>query len=106
MGLLSVLLAATVSRFREVSVALATVWQTYPLVAASIGGLIQSALSGRPAGRGMPVIDATEPAVATVVGMTLLGENLRLGWPMGALAATGAALTLTGVSPRYGSKGQ
>ncbi|WP_274564738.1 DMT family transporter [Streptomyces spiramyceticus] len=113
MGLQSVLLASTVNRFDEGAVALATAWQTYLLVAASIGGLllIQSAFQSGPLAASMPVIDATEPAVAIAVGTALFGESVRLGWPMGALAAAGAALTLTGIflldtSPTLGAPGR
>lgn len=99
MGGQSVLLAATVRRFDDGAVALATAWQTYLLVVASIGGLllIQSAFQSGPLAASMPVIDATEPAVAIAVGTALFGESVRLGWPMGSVAAAGAALTLTGI---------
>lgn len=99
MGGQSVLLAATVRRFDDGAVALATAWQTYLLVVASIGGLllIQSAFQSGPLAASMPVIDATEPAVAIAVGTALFGESVRLGWSMGSVAAAGAALTLTGI---------
>ncbi|MBO8200349.1 DMT family transporter [Streptomyces smyrnaeus] len=99
MGLQSVLLAATVDQLGEDPLALLTAWQTYLLVAASISGLllIQSAFQSGPLAATMPVIDSTEPAVAIVVGTVLFGEHVRLGWPMGAVAAVGAALALTGI---------
>jgi hypothetical protein len=99
MGSQSVLLDATVDRFHEGATVTFTAWQTYLLVAVSIGGLllIQSAFQAGPLAASMPVIDSTEPAVAIAVGTALFGESLRLGWLMGFVAASGAVLTLAGI---------
>ncbi|GAB2590950.1 DMT family transporter [Streptomyces capparidis] len=99
MGTQSVLLAVTVDRFGEGPGAVLTAWQTYLLVGASAAGLllIQTAFQAGPLSASLPVIDATEPVVATVVGVTLFGEAVRTGWLAGSLAAAGAAVTLAGV---------
>lgn len=99
MGTQSVLLAATVSRAGDGFVDVLTAWQTYVLVAASIGGLllIQSAFQQGPLAAGMTVIDATEPTVAVVVGTLLFGESVHAGWPVSAFTAIGLALVVTGI---------
>ncbi|WP_240134554.1 DMT family transporter [Streptomyces sp. MUM 178J] len=99
MGGQSVLLDATVDRFDEGAAAVFASWQTYLLVAASLGGLllIQSAFQAGPLAAGMPVIDAAEPAVAIAVGIGLFGESLRGGWAAGVAAGCGAVVTLAGI---------
>ncbi|MFV0137914.1 DMT family transporter [Streptomyces sp. HMX87] len=99
MGFQSVLLDATVDRMSRGPVALASAWQTYALVAVSVGGLllIQSAFQEGPLAATVTVIDTVEPAVAVAVGTTLFGETLHLGWPVGALTALGVAGTVFGI---------
>jgi hypothetical protein len=100
MGTQSVLLDATVDRFDEGAAEVFTAWQTYLLVAASIGGLllIQSAFQGAgPLAASMPVIDATKPAVAITVGVGLFHETVRVGLPAVAVTAAGAAFLLAGI---------
>ncbi|WP_156721401.1 DMT family transporter [Streptomyces apocyni] len=99
MGTQSVLLAATVDRMSEGAVAVLVSWQTYLLVGASIGGLvlIQSAFQAGPLAAGMPVIDATEPAVAVTVGVAVFGETIHTGWLPTSLTVGGIALLLYGI---------
>ncbi|WP_051723460.1 DMT family transporter [Streptomyces albus] len=99
MGTQSVLLAATVERFGEGAAAVFSAWQTYLLVAASIGGLllIQSAFQAGPLAASMPVMDAVEPAVAVAAGVALFGESVRTGWPAGAVAVAGLLLLFAGI---------
>lgn len=99
MGSQSVLLDATVDRLEHGITAVFTSWEPYLLVVTSVGGLllIQSAFQAGPLSASMPVIDATEPAVAITVGVALFGENPRVGpGPLG-LATAGAALLLAGI---------
>ncbi|MEU8348421.1 DMT family transporter [Streptomyces sp. NPDC048845] len=99
MGTQSVLLDSTVDRFGDGPAVLFGAWQTYLLVAASIGGLllIQSAFQAGPLSASMPVLDAAEPAVAIMIGVALFGETIRTGWPAGAVAAAGVLLLLAGI---------
>ncbi|GAA1430267.1 hypothetical protein GCM10009601_47270 [Streptomyces thermospinosisporus] len=99
MGTQSVLLAATVDELRHGLLAALTAWQTYALVAASVWGLllIQSAFQQGPLAAGMTVMDATEPAVAVIVGTVLFGESLRTGWPLSAATLAGLLLVAAGI---------
>lgn len=99
MGTQSVLLAATVERLRHGLGSALSAWQTYALVAASLGGLllIQSAFQQGPLAASLTVIDATEPVVAVTVGMTVFGEMIRTGWPVSAVTVTGLALVAAGI---------
>jgi drug/metabolite transporter (DMT)-like permease len=99
MGTQSVLLAATVGRLEHGLAAALTAWQTYALVGASVGGLllIQSAFQQGPLAASMTVIDATEPAVAVTVGITLFGETIRSGWPVTGFTVLGLGLVTVGI---------
>lgn len=99
MGMQSVLLDATVDRFEAGLPAVLLSWQTYLLMGASIGGLvlIQSAFQAGPLAASMPVIDATEPAVAVAVGIGVFGESVRVGWLPTCLITVGAALVVAGI---------
>ncbi|WP_236242669.1 DMT family transporter [Streptomyces sp. CC228A] len=99
MGTQSVLLDATVERLGDGLGAVLSSWQTYVLVAASVAGLvlIQSAFQAGPLAASMPVIDATEPAVAVTVGVAVFGETVRTGTLSLALAAVGVAVLLAGI---------
>ncbi|GGV74300.1 hypothetical protein GCM10010294_37440 [Streptomyces griseoloalbus] len=100
MGTQSVLLAATVDRLRHGLFAALAAWQTYALVAASVGGLllIQSAFQQGPLAASMTVLDATEPVVAVTVGMLLFDETIRTGWPVSAVTVAGLALVAAGIA--------
>ncbi|MFI5568177.1 DMT family transporter [Streptomyces sp. NPDC051740] len=100
MGTQSVLLAATVDRLRHGLLTALATWQTYALVAASVGGLllIQSAFQQGPLAASMTVLDATEPVVAVTMGMLLFDETIHTGWPASAATLTGLALVATGIT--------
>ncbi|MFE7815851.1 DMT family transporter [Streptomyces sp. NPDC057433] len=100
MGTQSVLLAATVDRLRHGLLTALTAWQTYALVAASVGGLllIQSAFQQGPLAASMTVLDATEPVVAVTLGVLLFGETVRTGWPVSAVTVAGLALVAAGIA--------
>lgn len=99
MGTQSALFDATIARLKEGAVPLFTSWQTYVLVVASIGGmlLIQSAFNSGPLAASMPVIDATEPTLAVVIGLTLFGEHFAPGLFRQVIAALGAVIALAGI---------
>ncbi|MEW2078880.1 DMT family transporter [Streptomyces sp. NPDC013433] len=100
MGTQSVLLAATVDRLRHGLPTALAAWQTYALVAASVGGLllIQSAFQQGPLAASMTVLDATEPVVAVAMGTLLFDETIRTGWPVSAATLTGLALVVAGIA--------
>lgn len=100
MGTQSVLLAATVDRLRHGLLTALAAWQTYALVAASVGGLllIQSAFQQGPLAASMTVLDATEPVVAVAMGTLLFDETLRTGWPVSAVTVAGLGLVAAGIA--------
>lgn len=99
MGSQSVFLAYTITRLERGPLAVLTAWQTYLLVAASIGGLllIQSAFQAGPLAASMPVFDAVEPLVAVVTGILLFGETVRTGWLAGGLTSLGVVVLVVGI---------
>lgn len=99
MGSQSVFLAVTIENFRQGLFAVVASWQTYLLVAASAGGLllIQSAFQSGPLAASMPVFDASEPAVAVLMGVALFGESVGDGAAAGALTVLGALVLLAGI---------
>jgi drug/metabolite transporter (DMT)-like permease len=100
MGSQSVLLAATVARFRDGLDAVFSAWQTYALVAVSVCGLllIQSAFQQGPLAASLTVIDTVEPVVAVTVGMVAFGETVHSGWPVTAVTAAGLVLVTAGIA--------
>lgn len=99
MGTQSALLDATVTKFEQGAHAVFTAWQTYLLVFASIVGLllIQSAYQAGPLSASAPVIDATEPAVAVVIGVVLFGETIRTGLVPSTVTVAGLLVLLAGI---------
>ena len=99
MGSQSVFLAVTIDRLQQGVVALLASWQTYLLVAASVGGLllIQSAFQEGPLAASMPVFDAGEPAVAVLMGVLLFDETLHTSPAALGLTGLGVAALLTGI---------
>ena len=100
MGFQSALLSSTVQSFRQAGVGATFLqWQTYLLVVASIGGLllIQSAYQAGPLATSMPVMDATEPTVAVVLGLMLFGEIVNTGAVPLVLTAVGIAAIISGI---------
>ncbi|OSP26083.1 hypothetical protein B7767_41905, partial [Streptomyces sp. 13-12-16] len=100
MGTQSVLLAATVDRLRHGPLTALAAWQTYALVAASVGGLllIQSAFQQGPLAATMTVLDATEPVVAVAMGTLLFDEAIHTGWPASAVTSAGLVLVAAGIA--------
>ncbi|GCB45785.1 DMT family transporter [Streptomyces sp. NL15-2K] len=100
MGVQSVLLAATVDRFRHGPLTALASWLPYAFVVASVGGLllIQSAFQQGPLAASMTVLDATEPVVAVTVGMTVFGEAIHTGWPVSAITVAGLAVVTAGIA--------
>ncbi|MFE9775952.1 DMT family transporter [Streptomyces sp. NPDC005931] len=100
MGTQSVLLASTVDRLRYGLPTALAAWQTYALVATSVGGLllIQSAFQQGPLAASMTVLDATEPVVAVTVGTLVFGEAVHTGWPLSVVTMAGLALVGAGIA--------
>ncbi len=93
MALQSALLAATVALLKRGVVDVFTAWQSYALVPVTVVGvlLVQSAYQAGPLAASMPVIDASEPSVAIVLGVALFGETIRTAaWNL-----TGTAIGLS-----------
>lgn len=99
MGTQSALLLTTIAHLSDGFIATVAAWQTYALIAASIGGvlMIQSAYQAGPLSASMPVIDAVEPTVAVLIGVALFGEALTGEvWRL-ALAAAGIVVLVAGI---------
>lgn len=94
LGVQSALLKASVALFKQGIVTALASWEVYAMAAASIGGLlfVQSAYQAGPLAASMPVIDATEPTVAIVIGVVLFDEIVSTG--MLNLVGTGIGLVL------------
>lgn len=99
MGTQSALFDTTIANLEKGAVAVVTSWQTYVLIIASIGGmlLIQSAFNSGPLAASMPVIDATEPTLAVVIGLTLFGEHFAPGVIRHVFSGVGAVIALGGI---------
>lgn len=78
MGTQSALLDTSIANLQQGFLAVALAWQSYLLIAASIGGLllIQSAFQAGPLSASLPVIDTTQPLVTLAIGFLLFDENL------------------------------
>lgn len=95
----SALLSATVALMSRGIVALFTAWQPYALVPVTAVGvlLVQSAYQAGPLASSMPVIDASEPSIAIVLGVALFGERIATGvWNLTG-TAIGLALFFAGI---------
>ncbi|MCU1494933.1 MAG: Integral rane protein [Acidimicrobiaceae bacterium] len=80
-------------------VALATSWQPELLCILGIGGFLiaQSAYQAAPLANSLPIIDATEPIVAVLLGATVLEEHISLRPGSLALEICGALAMVSGV---------
>lgn len=78
MGTQSALLDTSIANLQDGFLAVVLSWQSYLLVAASIGGLllIQSAFQAGPLSASLPVIDTVQPLVTLAIGFLLFQENL------------------------------
>lgn len=99
MGTQSGLFASTIHHIHQGFGAVFGSWQTYVLVAASLGGLwlIQSAYNSGPLSASMPVIDVIEPTLAVVIGLLLFGESLAGGTLRHFLAGAAAIVAIGGI---------
>jgi len=99
MGSQSALLDVSLVNLREGPAAVATAWQSYVLVIASVvgGWLIQAAYRDGPLVASLPMLDAGEPTVAVLIGVLLFGEQLDTGGIRLPLAVLGIALVVTGI---------
>lgn len=81
MALQSALYDATIELLRTQRWLVFAHWETYALVVASVVGmfLIQNAFQAGPLAASTPVIDATLPLAAIVLGVWLFGEHVRTG---------------------------
>lgn len=79
MAMQSALYAATIALLRQRGWALVGTWEPYALVIASILGLflIQNAFQAGPLAASTPVLDATLPIVAVILGLWLFDEQVR-----------------------------
>ena len=99
MALQSGLLDATIAHFKHGLGETFTSWQPYAMVVASIVGLtlIQSAYQAGPLASSMPVMDATEPTVAIVIGVALFSEQINTGVINAVLTVAGLVALLVGI---------
>jgi drug/metabolite transporter (DMT)-like permease len=99
MGSQSALLDVSLANLRDGPAAVATAWQSYVLVLASVvgGWLIQSAYRDGPLVASLPMLDAGEPTVAVLIGVLVFGEQLQTDGLRLPLALLGIVLVLTGI---------
>jgi drug/metabolite transporter (DMT)-like permease len=99
MAMQSALYDATIALLRKDHWLLFAHWEPYALVVASVVGmfLIQNAFQAGPLAASTPVIDATLPLVAIVLGVWLFDEHVRTTvFGLGG-AALGVALLIAGI---------
>ena len=99
LGTQAALLQATTKVFRGGVVHGLTSWQPYLMAVFAIGGLllVQSAYQAGPLAASLPVIDATEPTVAVVIGFAIFDEQVRLTALSLAGTAVGIVVLIIGV---------
>lgn len=98
-AVLSVLTKATTHELGvDVAGAFGT-WQLYTTAVVGIVALVasQSAYQAGPLAYSLPFIDVLEPAVAAVMGDTVLGEQVRLSTALFALEIFGGAIACAGI---------
>jgi hypothetical protein len=86
-GAVAALTKGVVDLLGEGVVPLLTAWETYALVVAVVGGTLlqQSAFQAGDLAASLPAVTVGEPVVAAVIGLTVLGERLRVDGPEWAL---------------------
>jgi hypothetical protein len=99
MALQSALYDATIALLPKRHWALFATWEPYALVVVSALGffLIQNAFQSGPLAASTPVIDATLPLAAIVLGVWLFGEHIRTSWWGLGGAALGIVLLIAGI---------
>jgi drug/metabolite transporter (DMT)-like permease len=100
MALQSALYDSTIALLRTDHWLLFAHWTPYALVVASVAGmfLIQNAFQAGPLAASTPVIDATLPLVAIVLGVWLFGERVRTTVLGLGGAALGVVLLIAGIA--------
>jgi hypothetical protein len=78
-GAAAALTKGVLGEFDAGAVAVLTSWELYALVAVSVAGTLlqQSAFQAGALGASLPTMTVGEPVVAVVIGITVLGEQLR-----------------------------
>ncbi|MEJ2886612.1 DMT family transporter [Actinomycetospora aeridis] len=78
-GLVAALTKSVVDALGDGVLALLTSWETWALVAAVLGGTLlqQSAFGAGPLAASLPAVTVGEPVVAAVLGIVVLGEQVR-----------------------------
>ncbi|GAA4867707.1 DMT family transporter [Actinomycetospora straminea] len=78
-GLVAALTKSVVDLLGEGPLALLTAWETWALVAAAVGGTLlqQAAFGAGPLAASLPAVTVGEPVVAAVLGIVVLGEQVR-----------------------------
>jgi drug/metabolite transporter (DMT)-like permease len=98
-GLLAALTKTSTALLGEGAVAFFTAWQPYGMaVVAAVSAIVQqSAFQAGPLPVSLPVMDATEPAVATLLGVVAFGERVSLGPGSVTVEVLGVLLLLAGI---------
>ncbi|HXV93465.1 MAG TPA: DMT family transporter [Pseudonocardia sp.] len=93
-GAVAPLMKGVVSELGDGVGAVLSAWETYGLAAATFGGTMmqQSAFQAGGLGASMPTVAVGEPVVAVVLGVTVLGEQVRSSGPTWVLIAVLAAV--------------
>ncbi|MDD7966374.1 DMT family transporter [Actinomycetospora lemnae] len=78
-GLVAALTKSVVDLLGDGPIALLTAWETWALVAAAVGGTLlqQAAFGAGPLAASLPAVTVGEPVVAAVLGVVVLGEQVR-----------------------------
>lgn len=99
LGTEAALLQSTTAVFRSGVVNGFTSWQPYAMAISSIAGLllVQSAYQAGPLAASLPVMDAFEPTVAVLIGVTIFGEHVRTATLPVAGTATGIVILMIGI---------
>lgn len=96
-GLLAALTKTSTSLLSEGAVTFFTAWQPYAMAVVAVLGAVvqQSAFQAGPLPTSLPIMDATEPTVATLLGVVAFGEHVALG-PVALLIEVIGVLALIG----------
>jgi drug/metabolite transporter (DMT)-like permease len=99
-GFLSILTRVVGHSFADHGIAALAYPEPYALVVVAVGGLLlsQTAFRIAPLSISLPIIDVGEPAVASLLGVLILGETVHLGAGTLAGVVVSGAAVLTGVA--------
>jgi drug/metabolite transporter (DMT)-like permease len=98
-GLLAALTKASTHLLSQGAATFFTSWQPYAMLGVAVGGAIvqQSAFQAGPLPASVPIMDATEPAVAVLIGVFAFGEQVSTTPLALAFEALGIALLVIGI---------